>query len=152
MADLAAQLRARGWEAMEGVGASRLRCDVAIRRPGEARYRVGILVDRPEHWALGPDEALRLKPGVLRAFGWRVTTMLTKDWLADPASCIRTVGESPRRFTNNSSANSASPSSTGVSRFLTASRTASGTMLCTTERETYYVPPHCETREAARAF
>jgi len=87
-ADVAAMLRARGWEAHEQVGASRLRCDVAIRRPGELRYRLGILVDRPGHWALGADEALRLKPGVLQAFGWRVTTLLSKDWLADPEGVV----------------------------------------------------------------
>ena len=74
---------------MEGVGASRLRCDLAIRKKDESRYRLGVLVDRPDHWALGADEALRLKPGVLRAFGWRVTTLLTKDWLADPGVMIQ---------------------------------------------------------------
>jgi hypothetical protein len=87
-ADVAAMLRARGWEVHEQVGASRLRCDVAVRRPGELRYRLGILVDRPAHWALGADEALRLKPGVLQAFGWRITTLLSKDWLADPDGAV----------------------------------------------------------------
>src|SRR6266850_7693605 len=71
---------------------------------------------------------------------------------SNSASRICTVAERPRRLTSNSSANSVSPSSTGVSRFLTASRTASGTMLCTTERETYYSAPHCETSNASRAF
>src|SRR5207302_3674441 len=51
-------------------------------------------------------------------------------------SCIATVSERPSRLDKSSSANSDSPSSTGVSRFLTASRTASGTMLWTTARET----------------
>ncbi len=89
VADIAAALRAQGWHVAEGVGASRLRCDLAIRRPNESRYRLGVLLDRPEHWALGVDEALRLKPGVLRAFGWRVTTVLTKDWLLDRNSVLR---------------------------------------------------------------
>jgi hypothetical protein len=47
------------------------------------------MVDRPDHWALGADEALRLKPGVLRAFGWNLATVLTRDWLADPAHVVR---------------------------------------------------------------
>ncbi len=51
-------------------------------------------------------------------------------------SCIATVAERPSRLESSSSANSDNPSSTGVSRFLTASRTARGTMLWTTARET----------------
>src|SRR5205809_364276 len=51
-------------------------------------------------------------------------------------SCIATVAERPSRLDSSSSANSDNPSSTGVSRFLTASRTARGTMLWTTARET----------------
>jgi hypothetical protein len=96
VADIARALRAHGWQIAEGVGASRLRCDLAIRRADESRYRLGVLVDRPEHWALGVDEALRLKPGVLRAFGWRITTVLTKDWLADPAGVARRLDELAR--------------------------------------------------------
>ena len=91
--ELAKTLRGRGWEVTEGVGASRLRCDLAIRRNNESRFRLGVLVDRPDHWGLGADEAIRLKPGVLRAFGWRVTTLLTKDWLADPAGSVRFLEE-----------------------------------------------------------
>jgi hypothetical protein len=91
VADVARELRARGWHVTEGLGSSRLRCDLAIRRPGETRHRLGILVDRPEHWELGADEALRLKPGVLRAFGWRITSLLTKDWLADPDAALRSI-------------------------------------------------------------
>jgi hypothetical protein len=93
VADVAEELRARGWEVAEGLGASRLRCDLALRRAGDDRHRLGVLVDRPDHWALGPDEALRLKPGVLRAFGWKLTTLLTKDWLADPEGCARALEE-----------------------------------------------------------
>jgi hypothetical protein len=55
-----------------------------------------VLIDRPEPWALGADEALHLKPGVLRAFGWRITTVLTKDWLADPEHIARQLDELAR--------------------------------------------------------
>ena len=89
VADIARALRSRGWEVAEGIGASRLRCDLALRRPREPRYRLGVLVDRPEHWALGVDEAIRLKPGVLQAFGWKVTTLLTKDWLGGPEQIVK---------------------------------------------------------------
>ena len=93
VADIARALRARGWEVAEGLGASRLRCDLAMRRPHESRYRLGVLVDRPDHWALGVDEAVRLKPGVLQAFGWKVTTVLTKDWLSGPDQIARALDE-----------------------------------------------------------
>jgi hypothetical protein len=33
---------------------------------------------------------------VLRAFDWRVTTVLTKDWLADPAAVARQLDELAR--------------------------------------------------------
>jgi AAA domain/Protein of unknown function (DUF4011) len=93
VADIARALRARGWEVAEGLGASRLRCDLAMRRPHESRYRLGVLVDRPDHWALGVDEAVRLKPGVLQAFGWKITTVLTKDWLGGPEQIARALDE-----------------------------------------------------------
>lgn len=93
VADIARALRGRGWEVAEGLGASRLRCDLAMRRPHESRYRLGVLVDRPDHWALGVDEAVRLKPGVLQAFGWKVTTVLTKDWLGGPEQIAHTLDE-----------------------------------------------------------
>lgn len=93
VADIARALRKLGWQVAEGVGASRLRCSLALRRADESRYRLGVLVDGPEHWALGADEALRLKPGVLRAFDWRLATVLTKDWLADPASVAKHLSE-----------------------------------------------------------
>src|SRR5947208_3259597 len=48
------------------------------------------------------------------------------------ASCMATVCERPSRLESSSSANSDRPSSTGVSRLRTASRTARGTMLWTT--------------------
>jgi hypothetical protein len=96
VADIARVLRARGWEVAEGVGASRLRCDLAVRRPEESRYRLGVLVDHPEHWSLGADEALRLKPAALRAFDWRITTVLTKDWLADADHVAQRLDELAR--------------------------------------------------------
>ena len=68
-----------------------MRCDLAIRKRDEARYRLGILVDRPDRWARGTDELLRLEPGVLRAFGWAITTVLTKEWLADPDAAVATI-------------------------------------------------------------
>lgn len=78
---IAQALRARGLEAEVAVGDSGFRCDVAVRRPGEARYRLGILVDLGE--GEDPQGILErgvLQPAVLGAFGWRVERVLAKDW------------------------------------------------------------------------
>jgi predicted DNA-binding WGR domain protein len=82
--DIAAALRARGHQVDLRVGQSRFRCDLAIRAKAEGTYQLGILVDTDEHYA-NPNltERYVTQPGVLRAFGWRVALVLTKDWFQD---------------------------------------------------------------------
>jgi predicted DNA-binding WGR domain protein len=82
--ELATLLRARGHTVDLNVGQSRFRCDLAIRGPAEGGYQLGILVDTETHYA-NPDvfERYFTQPGILRAFGWRVTFVLTKDWYDD---------------------------------------------------------------------
>ncbi|MCA9643420.1 MAG: hypothetical protein KC492_22125, partial [Myxococcales bacterium] len=78
---IAAELRTRDYEVDTDVGASSFRCNIAVRRAGEARYRLAILVDSSDFYARpNPDELFRIKPGVLRAFGWNVTAVLAKEW------------------------------------------------------------------------
>ena len=66
------------------VGQSTFRCDLAVRKPGESRYSLGILIDGDDYFA-EPDALERdmMKPRLLRNFGWRITHVLTKDWHAD---------------------------------------------------------------------
>jgi len=78
---IAQALRSRGLEADVAVGDSGFRCDVAVRRSGEDRYRLGVLVD------LGESEDSQsvlergvLQPAVLTGFGWKVERVLAKDW------------------------------------------------------------------------
>ena len=82
--DIAAALRARGHQVDLHVGQSRFRCDLAIRANAEGTYQLGILVDTDEHYA-NPNlmERYVTQPGILRAFGWRVALVLTKDWFQD---------------------------------------------------------------------
>ena len=74
------------------MGRSRFRADLALRRPGEAEHRVAVLVDTPERAAAeAVDERLLSHPAVLRAAGWQVAHVLTKDWYEDPATVARTL-------------------------------------------------------------
>jgi len=77
-------LRARGHAVDLNVGQSRFRCDLAIRGSAGGAYQLGILVDTETHYA-NPDvfERYFTQPGILRAFGWQVTFVLTKDWYDD---------------------------------------------------------------------
>jgi predicted DNA-binding WGR domain protein len=79
--ELADALRHRGYLVDLAVGHSSFRCDVAIRRPDDRAYRLGILVDTDAYY-LGTNLLERdvLKPKLLRAFGWKVAHVLTKDW------------------------------------------------------------------------
>ena len=90
--DLAQVLRDKGWEVELDVGASRFRCDLAVRAKGEAQYRLGVLIDGEAHYANSDlDDRYRLKPAVMRAFGWKLCWVLTRDWLLDRAGVIARV-------------------------------------------------------------
>jgi hypothetical protein len=90
-ADIARALRDRGFEVDTHVGSSRLRCELAIRLPGRTRYSLGLLLDGPDAYARGADETFRLKPEVLRTFGWNVSTLSSRDWLADPEAALAAI-------------------------------------------------------------
>ena len=78
---VAAALRKRGWYVDEAVGGSRFRCDLAVRAATDTQHRLAVLIDTDQHYTEGDtDERYRVRPGLLRAFGWRVETVLAKDW------------------------------------------------------------------------
>jgi len=89
---LAEALLRSGVEVARDVGASRFRCDLALRRPGEADHRVAVLVDTPARTAAeGVEERVLSHPAVLRAAGWQVAHVLTKDWYEDPDRVVATL-------------------------------------------------------------
>jgi hypothetical protein len=91
-AELAQVLRGKGWEVDLNVGASRFRCDVAIRQRGQAPYKLGILIDTESHYANADlDDRYRLKPAILRAFGWNIRWVLTRDWLLDRGAVVARI-------------------------------------------------------------
>ncbi|EAQ80603.1 AAA domain-containing protein [Blastopirellula marina] len=83
---LCTALRERGYIVDANVGHSYFRCDLAIRRPEDEAYRLGIFLDTPEHYEQADLlERDMMRPRLLRNFGWRVTQVLAKDWFGDPA-------------------------------------------------------------------
>ncbi|HEV7405135.1 MAG TPA: WGR domain-containing protein, partial [Chthoniobacteraceae bacterium] len=86
---LAAALRERGLRVDEHVGQSRFRCDLAVRASDARHYCLGILIDTARQYA-NPDVAERwvTQPAILRAFGWQVALVLTRDWHHDPQDVL----------------------------------------------------------------
>ncbi|MCY2966317.1 MAG: AAA domain-containing protein, partial [Planctomycetota bacterium] len=79
--DLCRELVTRGFIVDRGVGVSRFRVDMAIRRPEDRSYRLGILVDTVEQYATtDPLEREFIRPKLLQSFGWNVTSVLACDW------------------------------------------------------------------------
>ncbi|MGN6385745.1 MAG: AAA domain-containing protein [Verrucomicrobiota bacterium] len=89
---IAHALRERGFEIDLNVGQSRFRCDLAIRSKTENVYQLGILVDTEGHYA-NPNLLDRyvMQPSILRAFGWQVLFVLTKDWYHNPDDVISRI-------------------------------------------------------------
>ena len=86
---LAVALRAGGFAVDEHVGQSRFRCDLAVRTSDARHYCLGIIVDTAGHYA-NPNVAERsvTQPGILRAFGWQVALVLTRDWYHEPQAVL----------------------------------------------------------------
>jgi len=89
LAQLAAALRERGHMVDERVGQSRFRCDLGVRSADGRTYSVGIIVDTAGYYE-NPNVAERCvtRPGILRAFGWRVAIVLTRDWYHEPQAVV----------------------------------------------------------------
>jgi len=84
VAQLAKVLGERGWHVALGVGQSHFRCDLAVCRPGERAYALGILVDTDAYYQQSDVlERELMKPKLLADFGWRLAHVLTKDWHQD---------------------------------------------------------------------
>ncbi|MFK4082908.1 AAA domain-containing protein [Kribbella sp. NPDC020789] len=82
VAQLQEALEARGVEVETNVGNSVFRCDLAIRLPGDAGYRMAVLVDTPARVSADTLlERLTTHPAALKTTGWRVHHVLTTDWV-----------------------------------------------------------------------
>jgi len=89
---IAKALKAAGYQVDYNVGQSHFRCDLAVYREGDSEYRLGILVDGSSYYE--QEDILErdmMRPRLLRAFGWRVTHVLAKDWLSDSESVVQRI-------------------------------------------------------------
>jgi predicted DNA-binding WGR domain protein len=89
--ELQQALQARGYEVSTQVGQSRFRCDLAVRLAGQREHRVGLLLDSGETDQEDAIERHVARPTLLRAFGWRVLTVLTRDWYHEPDGVIERI-------------------------------------------------------------
>jgi len=98
ISELAAALTERGYQVDRAIGQSHFRCDLAVRRSGDHAYRTGILVDTDEYYRhVNLLERDVLRPKLLRAFGWNLAHVLTKDWYQDRAGVIDQVATLVKR-------------------------------------------------------
>jgi predicted DNA-binding WGR domain protein len=78
---LADALRMRGHDVAEMVGTARFRCDLAVASDGGGEYQLGVLIDRDVELSPSAIEDYRVfRPGILRAFGWKIVTVSALDW------------------------------------------------------------------------
>ena len=81
---LAAELAGRGYQVDRAIGQSHFRCHLAVCRPGDSEYGLGILVDTADYYE--QEDILERdlqRPELLRNFGWQVAFVLAKDWYQD---------------------------------------------------------------------
>lgn len=87
-------LKSRGYEVDNLVGQSMFRVQAAVYLPGDATYRLGILVDTAENYATAdPWERDVLRPRLLADFGWQIMRVLGKDWWKDSAQEMERIVE-----------------------------------------------------------
>ncbi len=85
VAQLRAALEAQGLLVDTDIGQSGLRCDIGVRKHGDAVYRLGILVDTDSHYDTADLlERYLQQPGLMAGAGWNLERVFSKDWIEDP--------------------------------------------------------------------
>jgi hypothetical protein len=86
---LAAELRERGYRVDLSVGQSHFRCDLAVACEGDEGYRLGVLIDSDAYYEQSDlIERDMMRPRLLRAFGWRISQVLAKDYFEKPGEVV----------------------------------------------------------------
>ncbi|MEZ6133232.1 MAG: AAA domain-containing protein [Planctomycetaceae bacterium] len=88
--EIAARLSEQNYLVDRYVGQSHFRCDLAVYRPGDQAYRLGILTDG-RTWYRQSEllERELMKPQLLQAFGWQVEVVLARDWYENPDHVLK---------------------------------------------------------------
>ena len=99
---IADRLREEGWEIDHHVGHSDFRCDLALRKKGDVKYRLRIFVDAGDFYRSGVQVMDRevYRPRLLQVFGWQVYSLLMKDWLLDREAMVAEIVELCERSTS----------------------------------------------------
>ncbi|ALN82553.1 AAA domain protein [Lysobacter antibioticus] len=88
-------LRERGYVVHEHVGRSQFRCDLGIVDPSGEGYALAILLDAPdvdgEAVSVEVRERYVFRPGILRAFGWRVIDLPSSEWFRNPQAMLERI-------------------------------------------------------------
>ncbi|MGO1000492.1 DUF4011 domain-containing protein [Lysobacter sp. CA196] len=109
-------LRERGHVVHEHVGRSQFRCDLGIVDPGGEGYALAILLDAPdvdgEAVAVDVRERYVFRPGILRAFGWRVIDLPSSEWLRNPQAMLERIEVSMRADHDAAGETAAAPDDT----------------------------------------
>jgi predicted DNA-binding WGR domain protein len=91
---LASTLRQRGYIVNSNVGQSHFRVDLAVRGRDNHSYRLGILIDTQIKYEQSDTlEREMMRPRLLKSFGWRLSTVLAKDWYLDRSKEIERILE-----------------------------------------------------------
>lgn len=81
---IADALRAKNFLVDTQIGQSHFQIDIAVYRPGDESYRLGILVDTVAAYGHSdPWERDVMRPQLLKNFGWKIHRVLGKDWHND---------------------------------------------------------------------
>ncbi|WP_426210574.1 AAA domain-containing protein [Massilia sp. TWP1-3-3] len=85
VAQVRAALEAHGFLVDSNIGQSGLRCDLGVRKEGDAVYRLGILVDTDSHYeTVDLLERYLQQPGLMTGAGWNLERVFSKDWVEAP--------------------------------------------------------------------
>ncbi|MGB7347673.1 MAG: AAA domain-containing protein, partial [Pirellulaceae bacterium] len=84
-------LERQGWQIDQDVGQSHFRIDLAIKQPGDSKYRLGVLLDDATYRTADVFERDVQRPHLLQAFGWNITHILAKDWYEDPDGEVQRI-------------------------------------------------------------
>lgn len=86
---IATEIEKLGFSIDFNVGQSHFKCHLAIKKPQESHYKLGILLDLNLHYENENIlEQYCQKPEILKAFGWQIMSVYSKDWLEKPESVI----------------------------------------------------------------
>jgi predicted DNA-binding WGR domain protein len=96
---IADRLNENGYDVDLDIGQSYFKCNIGVRTKGDIdNYKLGILIDDQHHYQnVNILEQYYLRPSILKAFGWKVIQIYSKDWYKDEQRVIdrllRLLGE-----------------------------------------------------------